>query len=1332
MNYISRRLSFVDDQGKQVECADADFFALNAPLIVLGEPGAGKSELVKQFSTVSHSQLINASTVEASSVLAIPDPPAKIIIDGIDEITAYEAGTSVCKILAKLPQDKAPNFILTCRAVDWQDTVTTAIIQQKWQQKPIVGRILPLNHQEIIDFVNAKGNGQNGEDFIKEAKRHDVIDLLKNPQNLTMLLSAVHKGGWPDTRLELYEKACLDLIEENSPMHDSINRTRPAPDKLLETAGFIFAQMLFSGKSGIRIDGSNNIDLPKIMDLAAPNIDESIIRSALSTKVFKTGAENVLEPCHRTIAEYLAAKWLTSAIRGQLSLKRVERLLYGNGYIVPASLRGLHAWMATLHPGLADKFITRDPYGFFRYGDPSVLTIPQSKNLLKCLEKVAGMDPYFRSEDWYASFGKGFAKPELKEDIIKLIRNRETPYQLKHLIVESLRGDEVANDIANDLLELIFNTSASTLERNAAVDALMECNSEPDWKEVVSLLEKNSDIESLRVAIDIIQPRIELFDGKKIAEILIGIENALSSGEGPNYASIAYNIHKKMSSDQLESSLKVLSQHSPARQNIIHRSSTEEWVFKFLQERLERGSPPTAATLWSWIGQVDEHGYHRSEWNEFSADYFSQNSDLRQAIQIEAINAATDDEALWMTLWSIGNKSHGLWLRENDLILHMDRLLSNKEKYRDWQKRWQHLVRWCKMNRDFTGEGVEHGRKQTKKYAELKEKLAELERPPSPEMDYAKKFRKQEQKFEKERQKAILKRHKSYNNIQNQLGSGQHLNALSNIANAYLGRFSDLREKNSPLDRIAELIGEKLLPLALEGLDAATKREDIPSPRTISELHANESKEYFFEPILLVQCAIIINKNEPLENLPFTTVTSALAACQWDMNFAGDKITPTLQKQLEDIVFHSQESKESFIRDTVEPYLEKGSDHISGLSRLARSGEFPDIAGNLSLEWLKRFEKVSNYTLKDLLFAAIRYAPRELLVNIIRPRIAGSEWQNEEQHGIWMGCAFLLDFDYHLDKLTAYVAEDKDRLWPIKAMAFSDRNEVENWPKLNIQQNYFLIDKFAALWKPANHPTDGWSGSNNPWDASAFINARINDLSMDLSDTAVELLKKLVGMDGIEEYQAHIKHVLALQTRRKSEESKKPVNLGEVRKVLLKGEPINHDDLQAQLMDELEELQDRIKNSPTNEVLPFWDNDKPHNENYCRDRIAAALTPYLDRYGVRIHTEGTMPDSNRCDLLNTHGMMDVPIEIKGQWHDTVWTAASEQLQNYTREYRAEGRGIYLVLWFGYLGANHPKNPHTWRGQSIPKTFEEMQILLLKKCEGISEKTKIILLDVSKV
>lgn len=1326
MQYITRRISVTNQHGEEIEFTDANFFSINSPLIILGEPGAGKSVLLKFASEQLGAKTFNASTIGAGPVF---DEHATIIVDGIDEITAYEEGTPVNKILAKLPETAF--FVLSCRAADWQDTVNTRIINQKWQQRPIVGRIMPLNDQEIIDFVNGNSEWQNGEEFLKEAQQRDVLDLLRNPQNLLLLLNAVKNKGWPDTRLELYESASLELVKEDNPIHGSINRTRPAPEQLIKAAGFIFAQLLLSGKRNIRIDGQSDEQYTKASELVSEDIDDYVIQSALSTKLFRLTGQNLLEPCHRTVAEFLAAKWIAKALRNQLSLRRLEGILYGSNYIVPAALRGLHAWVATLNSSLASRFIERDPYGFFRYGDPSVLTILQSRNLLSSLEKVAEIDPYFRSEDWHATFGRGLARQELQDDIIRIIRNPQSPYQLSHLIIESIQGDTFADDISSELLALVHDSTVTPLERHAAVDVLAECKNQPNWQKTVGKLRELGDIESLRIAINIVQDRVKLFSGKTISDILIELGNAITKGNGPSYSGIGYRLHEELSVPQLEDCLDILSESmQDKRTNGSHnwRRDLEDRFFDFIQERFERGSLPPAKKVWSWLKNSERHSYSRTEWDNFSREYFSQNIEYRHALQAEALKSADNAEDLWMRLFHLSDASPGLWLREDDLILHLGNLLEEKDAYPDWDQRWKSLVRWGQINRDFIGEFIGFARNQASQSNILFSHLADLEKPP--ERDYEKEENERKAKYKQKHQLKMHAIHQSFEKIKNELREGRHLGALADVAKAYLGRFSDLKEASSPMERVEEYVGSKIAPLAFEGLTAVMERNDIPTARQIIELHANEKKEYFFEHILLAHCAIKLHVSQNLADLPIEVATSALAACHWGLHFSDD-YTSDLEKQLENIVFADKVIKKAFVRDTIESYLNSSAEHVSGLYRLAHNEEFSDIAGPLAIEWIAKYTNISNYSLRELLVAAIRNASRDRVIELIREYVSKEKWNNEEQRNIWISASFLLDFENSLGLLTSYAEEKNDHLWSLRAMSNPDREIYEGWPKLSAEQHHFLIIKFGSLWPPADHPSNGWTGDNNPWDASQFIQGHITDLAANLSDQAEKLLRGLINIEGLGGYQNHIKHVYVEQTRRRAEANKVLLPISGVRNILLRGEPTNHDDLQALLMDELESLQERIRNGTTNDISPFWDDDTPHNENYCRDRITSAINPYLERYNVRAHTEGTMPNNKRCDLLNTHGLLSLPIEIKGQWHAEVWTAAAQQLQNYTREYHSDGRGIYLVLWFGYLGPNHRKNPRGWSGQPLPKNLNDMKNLLAIKFENVSEKTKIMLLDLSK-
>ena len=92
--------------------------------------------------------------------------------------------------------------------------------------------------------------------------------------------------------------------------------------------------------------------------------------------------------------------------------------------------------------------------------------------------------------------------------------------------------------------------------------------------------------------------------------------------------------------------------------------------------------------------------------------------------------------------------------------------------------------------------------------------------------------------------------------------------------------------------------------------------------------------------------------------------------------------------------------------------------------------------------------------------------------------------------------------------------------------------------------------------------------------------------------------------------------------------------------------------------------------------------------------------------------------------------MNLPIEIKGQWHREVWNAAEIQSQDYTKEYKSDGHCIYLVLWFGYLGQGNSKNPKGLNG-CVPKNLDGMKELLAQSFANISENTKYMIMDLSK-
>jgi UDP-N-acetylmuramyl pentapeptide synthase len=72
---------------------------------------------------------------------------------------------------------------------------------------------------------------------------------------------------------------------------------------------------------------------------------------------------------------------------------------------------------------------------------------------------------------------------------------------------------------------------------------------------------------------------------------------------------------------------------------------------------------------------------------------------------------------------------------------------------------------------------------------------------------------------------------------------------------------------------------------------------------------------------------------------------------------------------------------------------------------------------------------------------------------------------------------------------------------------------------------------------------------------------------------------------------------------------------------------------------------------------------------------------------ITINIETAMAHTNRCDItvqISINGKQHLlVIEVKGQWHKDLYTAAKCQLfERYSIHPNAAQQGIYLVLWFG--------------------------------------------------
>ena len=225
-----------------------------------------------------------------------------------------------------------PRFRLSCRGADWFGRNDRKRLEDiSPDSKVIVLRLDPLTDRDIEKILENKRNIGSVENFFSEARRRGVYELLTNPQSLDLLAKVVASGGgWPESRLETFEKACLKFVLEHNEEHQAAwhNKGPSDPSQLLDAAGHLCAVQLLSGAEGYSLrPNEEDEDYPGIASCAYDNSD--LLRPALSTKLYKGASEGRFAPIHRHLAEFLGARYLARIIDEGLPCRRILALISG-------------------------------------------------------------------------------------------------------------------------------------------------------------------------------------------------------------------------------------------------------------------------------------------------------------------------------------------------------------------------------------------------------------------------------------------------------------------------------------------------------------------------------------------------------------------------------------------------------------------------------------------------------------------------------------------------------------------------------------------------------------------------------------------------------------------------------------------------------------------------------------------------------------------------------------------------------------------------------------------------------------------------------------------
>lgn len=1273
--------------------------------VLLGEPGAGKSEALNMEAKATGGQYLSARELITTNPMPAQWLGKTLYIDALDESRAEGVDSLALRIGNQLRNLDCPPFRLACRAADWYGPSDRTDLQHLSPDGKLIAlQLCPLSDENIRHILRSNHGIADPEVFAERAERHGIAPLLRNPQTLGLIAKAIREEHGPDNRTDVYRLACETLAQETNRRHRDAQRNNPTEaTAILQAAGQLFAVLLLAGKSGIALDqDASNSEFPTLQQLLPADTATAI--KALQSTLFipAVNHDERMTPCHRSVAEYLAANWLGKRLDdSELPLGRLLNLLLGCDGGVVADLRGLFAWLAQCSTVARPRLIDIDPLGIVLYGDARPLSPTDKRHLLQALHQQAERFPGFR---WHLQHDQeafsALADKALVEDFRQILQNPQRDEATQaHMdcVLDILRYGGAMPDLAAPLLTMVKDSTLWFKLRNSALASWLTLSTPLEAK--AHLLTINSgqveddDNRLLEKLLEHLYPAYLEPD-----ELLQCLHPPKDPHQVGGFIFWEYRLPELAPDHHLPRLLVSLSERHEMFDETRLESGLPSAVNRLLVRALDVfGESSSDEQLFIWLGAgADEYGHiTRDKESQVSIQcWLEQHPDRYKAVLDLCIRAMSEQY-----LYDHYPRLHyckppvdlGLWL--------LQKAASEDEKLsRTYLANAVHALNLQRGAKGLSLEVFAEWMNQNPKRASW---LADYLYCPIE--DWRRRHASHTNQHRQKRQVERRKRTVSIAPFIPAITAGTaapHL--LDQLAGVWLSHFADIHGE-TPSERFANYseFGDELMQAAESGFKRSLQLDDLPSADEIIALGLKKKRHWISKPCLLGLQLLWEEDPQQVQALPDDLV-ERLLAFRLNMSFVA------LDAWLAQMARQRPELFADLLVRYANSAFKAGEYSVELIHLLGKSDDYTQLTVLAVPQLLRNFplraKKDQLHSLKRLLNTALVTAPNAL-EELVRHKLS-LKGVDAAQKTLWFAVALLLYPEHHEKALWRHIGKSPTRaslLVEFICQSFNSRKARAPIPAHTLGRLIELIAPHAELELDSRSRTEARERGDQ-------IRAMVNQLGASTSEEAEQELQQLLANPGLNKLRYTIQNTLNQQRTKRREAQFSFLTPQAVAHVLANRAPASIEDLTALTLDLLEEIAYEIRHDNDDGFAAFWNisNRKPESqreENRCRDALLTRLKPKLEALGIGLDPEVDHHNDKRADLrLDYRNQFVLPIEIKRDSNPELWTGLRKQLiGQYANAPKSNGNGIYLVLWFGGHGM-----PRTIDGGKKPTCADELR------------------------